>query len=183
MDYNFHSRIPLAEPHSKHILIILDNDSRNFRKLHLNDFLNLNEMRTEHRRYNTLLIKRQNFSRMNILKPQNSISQNSVSWAGGITNEIMLLCLQNIKKHEILLLSSKGSLKAKKQIKLTQSNPCSLLCSYILYKSISVRNVIKEKIDFKQISKLPPGKVYKISQWSSIRYLKSHISNMGVNIF
>ena len=178
MDYNFHSRIPLAEPHSKHILIILDNDSRNFRKLHLNDFLNLNEMRTEHRRYNTLLIKRQNFSRMSILKPQNSIS-----WAGDITNEIMLLCLQNIKKHEILLLSSKGSLKAKKQIKLTQSNPCSLLCSYILYKSISVRNVIKEKIDFKQISKLPPGKVYKISQLSCIRYLKSHISQMRVNIF
>ena len=151
MDYNFHSRIPLAGAHSKHILIILVIDSQNFRKLHMNDFLNLNEMRTEHRRYNMLLIKRQNFSRMSILKPQNSIS-----WAGDITNEIMLLCLQNIKKHEILLLSSKGSLKAKKQIKLTQSNPCSLLCSYILYKSISVRNVIKEKIDFKQIFKLSP---------------------------
>ena len=178
MDYNCHSRIPLADIHSKHILIIMVIVLRNLRKLHMNDFLNLNEMRTEHRRYNILLIKRQNFSRMSILKPQNSIS-----WAGDITNEIMLLCLQNIKKHEILLLSSKGSLKAKKQIKLTQSNPCSLLCSYILYKSISVRNVIKEKIDFKQISKLPPGKVYKISQWSSIRYLKSHISNMGVNIF
>ena len=46
MDYNFHSRIPLADAHSKHILIILVIDSWNFRKLHMNDFLNLNEMRT-----------------------------------------------------------------------------------------------------------------------------------------
>ena len=100
-----------------------------------------------------------------------------ISWAGGITNEIMLLCLQNMKKHEILLLSSKGSLKNKKQIKFINPNQShvNLLCGYILCKSISVRNVIKEKIDFKQISKLPPGKVYKISQWSCVRYLKSHI--------
>ena len=58
MDYNFHIRIPLAGAHNKHILIILVIDSRNFRKLHVNDLLNLNEMRTEHKRYNTLLIKR-----------------------------------------------------------------------------------------------------------------------------
>ena len=58
MDYNFQNRIPLADARSKHILIILVIDSRNFRKLHMNDFLNLNEMRTEHRRCNTLLIKK-----------------------------------------------------------------------------------------------------------------------------
>ena len=33
MDYNFHSRILLADAHSKHILIILVTDSQNFRKL------------------------------------------------------------------------------------------------------------------------------------------------------
>ena len=123
MDYNFHSRIPLADAHSKHILIILVIDSQNFRKLHINDFLNLNEMRTEPRRYNMILIKRQNFSRMRILKPQNSIS-----WAGGITNEIMLFCLQNIKRHEILLLSSKGLLKTKKQIKFINPNQTHVHC-------------------------------------------------------
>ena len=58
MDYNFWSGIALADSHSKHILIILVVDSQNFRKLHINGFLNLNEIRTEHRRYNTLLIKR-----------------------------------------------------------------------------------------------------------------------------
>ena len=44
------------------------------------------------------------------------------------------------------------------------------LCSYILYKNISLRNV----------SKLPYGRVYKISQWNSIKY---HDSNTVVNIF
>ena len=33
MDYNFYSRILLADAHSKHILIILVTDSQNFRKL------------------------------------------------------------------------------------------------------------------------------------------------------
>ena len=47
------------------------------------------------------------------------------------------------------------------------------LCSYILYKNISLRNV----------SKLPHGMVYKTSQWRFIKYLKSHISNIGANIF
>ena len=129
MDYNrVHSRIPLVDAHTKHILIILVTDSQNFRKLHMNDFLNLNEIRTERRRYNTLLIKRQNFSRMSILKPQNSIS-----WAGGITKEILLLYLWNIKKHEIFFLSSKGSLKAKKQIKFTNPNQTRVRCYVTIF--------------------------------------------------
>ena len=33
MDYNFHSRILLADAHSKHIPIILVTDLQNFRKL------------------------------------------------------------------------------------------------------------------------------------------------------
>ena len=33
MDYNFHSRILLADTPSKHILIILVTDSQNFKKL------------------------------------------------------------------------------------------------------------------------------------------------------
>ena len=33
MDYNFHSRILVADAHRKHILIMLVTDSRNFRKL------------------------------------------------------------------------------------------------------------------------------------------------------
>ena len=79
---------------------------------------------------------------MSIWKPQNSIL-----WVGGITNEIMLFCLLYItKKHELLLLSSKGSLK----VKLNPNQPVvcrnmTKLCSYILRKSISLRNVINEK--------------------------------------
>ena len=44
-----------------------------------------------------------------MLKPQNSASQ-----AGSITNELMLLYFYNVNKHEILLLSSKSSVKTKK---------------------------------------------------------------------
>ena len=60
-----------------------------------NNFLNLNEIRTEmqKRKSNRLLIKKWNFSSMSILNPQNSIS-----WVGRITNEIMLVCLYNITK-------------------------------------------------------------------------------------
>ena len=82
---------------------------------------------------------------MSILKPQISISQ-----VGSIRNEIMLFCLYNMtKKHELLLLSSKGSLKV--QLNPNQTHVCCVcrhmakLCTYILYKSISLRNVIKEK--------------------------------------
>ena len=82
MDYNFHSRILLADAHSKHILITLVIDSQNFRKLQK---FERDEDRTQNRKSNSLPKKTWNFSRMSILKPQNSIS-----WAGGITNEIML---------------------------------------------------------------------------------------------
>ena len=58
---------------------------------------------------------------MTILKPQNS-----ASWAGSITNEIMLLYFYNVNKHEILLLSSKGSVKTKKRSNLTPIKPMSV---------------------------------------------------------
>ena len=47
-----------------------------------NDFLNLNEMRTEQRTENLIIywLKRWNFSRMNILKLQNSISWEHYKW-------------------------------------------------------------------------------------------------------
>ena len=40
--------------------------------------------------------------------------QNSTSWAGILTNEIVLLYFLNVNKHKILLLSFKGSIKTKK---------------------------------------------------------------------
>ena len=58
---------------------------------------------------------------MNILKSQNY----SMSLAGGITNEKLLFC-QNGNWHEILLLSSKASVKAKK-IKLIQIKTISVV--------------------------------------------------------
>ena len=82
MDYSFHSRTLLADAYSKHILITLVIDSQNFRKLQK---FERDEDRTQNRKSNSLPKKTWNFSRMSILKPQNSIS-----WAGGITNEIML---------------------------------------------------------------------------------------------
>ena len=80
MYFNFHSRILLADSHSKHILIILVTYLQNFRKLH-----EFEQDETKHRRTNRLMIKIWNFGRMSILKPQNSIWR-----AGGITNEITL---------------------------------------------------------------------------------------------
>ena len=173
---NFHGRILLPDAHTKHILITLVIDSQNFRKLqewfsHFEQDENI----TQKRKSNRLLIKRWNFSRICILKAQNSISWTRVIiiWNNAI------LSLEH-KKHEILLQSSKGSLKAKNRSNSLQSNPrCCVcrnmakLCSYILYKNISLRN----------LSKLPPGRVYQILQWSSIKHLKSHISIMGINIF
>ena len=70
---------------------------------------------------------------MSILKPQNSIS-----WIGGIN---AVLSLQYNKKHELLLLLSKGSLKVK--LNPNQAHVCCVsrhmakLCSYILYKNFS----------------------------------------------
>ena len=70
-----------------------------------NDFLNLNEMRTEH------------------------------------TRENAVLSLQYNKKHELLLLLSKGSLKVK--LNPNQAHVCCVsrhmakLCSYSLYKNFS----------------------------------------------
>ena len=47
-----------------------------------NDFLNLNEMRTEHRTENPIIywLKRWNLSRMNILKLYNSLSREYNKW-------------------------------------------------------------------------------------------------------
>ena len=62
-----------------------------------------------------------NFSRMTMLKPQNSASQ-----AGSITNELMLLYFYNVNKHEILLLSSKVPVKTKKRSNLIPIKPMSV---------------------------------------------------------
>ena len=60
------------------ILVIIHRISKSQK----NDFLNLNEMRTEHRTENLIIywLKRWNFSRMNILKLQNSISWEHYKW-------------------------------------------------------------------------------------------------------
>ena len=71
---------------------------------------------------------------MSILK-----SQNSISCVGGIANEIVLFCQQNIaKKHELLLLSSKGSLKVK-------INPNQMLCLETHGKVMQLHSVKKHK--------------------------------------
>ena len=59
-----------------------------------NDFLNLNEMRAEHRTENPIIywLKRWNFSKMNILKLQNSIWWEYLKW------NIAVLFLQQILK-------------------------------------------------------------------------------------
>ena len=88
MDYSFHSGILLGDAHSKHILIILLIVSWQFRKLQkcFPEF-DWDKDRTQNRKSNSLLIKRWNFRRISILKPQNSMP-----WARGNTNERMLLC-------------------------------------------------------------------------------------------
>ena len=60
------------------ILVIIHRISKSQK----NDFLNLNEMRTEQRTENLIIywLKRWNFSRMNILKLQNSISWEHYKW-------------------------------------------------------------------------------------------------------
>ena len=110
MDYNFHSGILLGDAHSKYIIIILVIDSWNFRKLQewFSEF-ERHKDRIQNGKYNTPLKKRCNLNRISILKPQSFIL-----WAGSITNEIILLYSQNINKHKILLLSSKGSAKTKR---------------------------------------------------------------------
>ena len=138
MDYNFYCRIPLDNAHSKHILIILLIDWRNLRKLpEWFSVFQWDEDRTQNRTFNSLRIKTWNFSRMTILKPQNF-----ASWAGSITNEIMLLYLWNANRHEIFLLLSKGLVK-------TKTHVCWVcrymwkLCKHILRKNSSKRNAIK----------------------------------------
>ena len=66
MDYNFHSRILLADTHSKHIIITLVTDSQNFRKLQK---FERDEDRTQNRKSSSLPKKTWNFSRIIILKP------------------------------------------------------------------------------------------------------------------
>ena len=83
MDYNFH-RTLLTDVHSKHILITLVIYSQNFRKLQewFSKF-EWDENRTQKKKSNWLLIKK---------------TQKSVSWVGGITNEIKLFCVYDITK-------------------------------------------------------------------------------------
>ena len=52
----------------------------------MNDFLNLNEMRTEHRTENPIIywLKKRNFSRMNILKLQNILSWEYYKWSNPV---------------------------------------------------------------------------------------------------
>ena len=128
MNYNFHKTL-LADAHSKHVIIIMVICLQNSRKLQewFSEF-----ERDKNRTQKSKSIKRWNFSSMSILKPQNFIS-----WFGNIRNEIMLYCPYNmIKKHELLLLSSKGSLKV--QLNPNQTNVCCVcrhmakLCTCIL---------------------------------------------------
>ena len=83
IDYNFH-RTLLTDAHSKHILITLVIYSQNFRKLQewFSKF-EWDENRTQKKKSNWLLIKK---------------TQKSVSWVGGITNEIKLFCVYDITK-------------------------------------------------------------------------------------
>ena len=76
MDYNFFCGILYGDSHSKHILIILVINSWNFRKLQewFSEF-EWDEDRTQNRKSNNYWLKRWNFSRMSILKSQNSISR------------------------------------------------------------------------------------------------------------
>ena len=139
MDYSFHIRIPLADAHSKHICIILVIDSQNLRKLHgWPSGSERDENITQKRKSNKPLIKRWNFSRMSILK-----AQNSISWTRAITNEIMLFCVQNIKNmKKVLLLSSKVSVKANNKSILTPFKPI-MLCSQTHGKVMQLHSVQK----------------------------------------
>ena len=111
MDYIFHNRFILGNAQSKQILMVLEwihEFSESFRK----NFLNLNEMRTkQNRKSNGLLTKRWNFSRISISKP-------TVLHYGlrCIAYEMMLFFFQNVNlnQNEILPLSSKASVMAKK---------------------------------------------------------------------
>ena len=62
-------------------------------------------------------MKRWNFSRMSILR-----AQNSISWAGVIKNDAVL-SLEQKKSHEIFLLLAKGPLQAKNRSNLTPQGP------------------------------------------------------------
>ena len=111
---------------------------------------------------------------MSILKPQNS-----TSWVGSTRNEIMLFCLYNMtKKHELLLLSSKGLLKVK--LNPDQTHVCCVcrhmakLCSYILYKSISVINVIKEKHHSRKGAQSFTMEFHQVSEKSYLQYTSQY---------
>ena len=113
MDYNVHNEILLGDAHSKHILIILVIHSWNFIKLEewFSEF-EWNDNRTQKIKSNRLLIKRWDFSRMNILN-----AKNFISWAEGITNA----ALSN-QTHVCCV-----------------CRHIAKLCSYILYKNNSLK--------------------------------------------
>ena len=74
-NYNFHCGLLLGDSHDKHILIIFVIDSWNFIKLQewFSEF-EWDDNSKQNKKSNSLLIKMLNFSRMSILKPQNSVS-------------------------------------------------------------------------------------------------------------
>ena len=95
MDYIFH-RALLTDAHSKHILILLVIYSQNLRKFHewFSEF-EWDENRTQKRKSIRLLIKMVEFQQDEHFEA----ILNSISWVGGVTNEIMLFYLYNITKN------------------------------------------------------------------------------------
>ena len=166
MDYNFH-RTLLTDAHSKHILIISVIYSYNLRKLHewFSEF-EWDENRTQKRKSNWLLIKKIQLQQHEHLEASES---HIMGWGYYKWNNAVL-SLQYSKKYELLLLS-KGSLKVKLVCYVCRH--MAKLWSYILYKRISLRNVIKEKNhSSKDIQSFTMG-------FCQV----SKKSNIGVNIF
>ena len=92
----------------------------------------------------------------------------------------MLFCLYNItkKKYELLLLSFKGSLKVK--LNPNQTHVCcacrdmAKLCSYILYKSISLRTVIKQKHHTRKGVQSFTMEFYQVSEKSDLLHRRQY---------
>ena len=71
-------------------------------------------------------------------------ASNSISWVGVITNEIILCCLYNITKNPWNPPSLNVKLNPNQTHVYCVCRHAAKLCRYILYKSISLRNVIRE---------------------------------------
>ena len=131
MDYYF-LIILLADAHSKHILIISVMYSQNFRKLQkrFSEF-EWDEIITQKRKSNRALIKKVEFQQHEHFEASEF---HIMGWG----------CYQWNNANAF-----KGSIKVK--LNPSETHVCCVcrdmakLCSYILYKNISLRNVIKEK--------------------------------------